>query len=351
MPDAVVRSLQGTLRDVESIAGITGGRKLVSRRILSDLRVAQSRLAQRLRKDAKTFGALDSRFTSAQAVVYQRQIQLQIQYVQFRLRGYTKAQAMQAVQRSLRRTATIVERMERRFAGVYSPAAVREPAAMRTAINGARASLLRSMPTALDRYGEAMTGRFELFVRLGIHQGLTAEDMIGALTGHGGPTGRVSLAAKVTPDGVIRLREVDIPEGLFVRHRYWAERIVRTESMKSYNSARMEGLREQKRQWPDLQKKIIAILDDRTAPDSIAVNGQIRNLDDEFVDGAGRRYQFPPARPNDRETVIPWRPRWTEPAQAVKSTTERALLGELSESEEDALIARLKARKKRAKVK
>jgi hypothetical protein len=81
----------------------------------------------------------------------------------------------------------------------------------------------------------------------------------------------------------------------------------------AYNAAglnTMQGFRNT--DFPDMQKKILAHFDSRTAPDSIAVHGQIRPLDGYFMDGAGRQYLHPPGRPNDRETVIPWRPHWGE---------------------------------------
>lgn len=77
--------------------------------------------------------------------------------------------------------------------------------------------------------------------------------------------------------------------------------------------------------FPDLQKKILAHFDNRTAPDSIYVHGQIRPVAGLFHDGAGREYLHPPARPNDRETVIPWRPVWHElPATAPAPPEEQA---------------------------
>lgn len=81
----------------------------------------------------------------------------------------------------------------------------------------------------------------------------------------------------------------------------------------AYNRARLVGLQTEYASGDrGLRKKILAHFDSRTAPDSIAVHGQIRKLDGLFQDGAGRQYLQPPARPNDRETVIPWRMSWSE---------------------------------------
>jgi hypothetical protein len=103
-------------------------------------------------------------------------------------------------------------------------------------------------------------------------------------------------------------------QGVFSSRRGWAERIVRTETAAAYNGARMLAIREASKEWPDVKKKILATFDKRTAYDSVAVHGQVRDLNDSFIDGAGRMYLQPPARPNDREIVIPWRPAWREMA-------------------------------------
>ena len=140
--------------------------------------------------------------------------------------------------------------------------------------------------------------------------------MVTSLVGLRGPRREVTLRTTVLPNGeLLRLDVRDIPPGLFVRYRSWAERIVRTETAYAYNASRMETLHEAKaRDFPDLGKKILATFDPRTAADSVAVHGQVRELREAFVDGAGRVYQHPPARPNDRETVIPWRSGWQDVA-------------------------------------
>lgn len=108
-------------------------------------------------------------------------------------------------------------------------------------------------------------------------------------------------------------RNVGGPDGLFLSRRYFAERIVRTECMASYNDGHMQEIHLQRsKHFPDLKKKLIETFDARTAKDSYFAHGQVRELNDVFTDGAGRRYQRPPGRPNDRAVVISWRDAWTE---------------------------------------
>jgi hypothetical protein len=338
--------LAGPLGDVDAIAN----NKTALRQLAADLRETERRLAARLRGVSKNAG--DMRFTEAQAHAFEGQVQLAVKYAEARLLGATHDQAVKAIQRSLTRTVTTMNKLDKFFTGVVTPLQIGAAAQLIPLGKRAKASALASSKTSVDRYGQGMIGEFQAMIRLGLLQGLSTDDMIGALTGHGGPRGTVSMSAKVTPKGVIRTREEDIPEGLFVRHRYWAERIVRTETLRAYNGARQLGFVEMKGQFPDLQKKIIAILDPRTAADSIAVNGQVRDIGADFVDGAGRHYLYPPARPNDRETTIPWRPSWTDKTEDL-GDYERAILGELTPEEEQGLIDKLtkKPEEKRPKEK
>ncbi|MEE9532840.1 MAG: hypothetical protein V3W06_00345, partial [Acidimicrobiia bacterium] len=110
----------------------------------------------------------------------------------------------------------------------------------------------------------------------------------------------------------------------YVRKRYWAERIVRTEVAYAHNTTNMAAINDFRGDFPDMKKKILAHFDLRTAWDSIAVHGQVRDQEKNFRDGAGREYLHPPARPNDRETVIPWRTAWPETKHSAPVPPEEA---------------------------
>jgi hypothetical protein len=93
---------------------------------------------------------------------------------------------------------------------------------------------------------------------------------------------------------------------------YWAERIVRTETMAAYNKGSMLSMQEANSQLGDMVKILSATFDDRTGSDSIAVHGQIRRPDEPFAWWEGL-YMHPPNRPNDREVVVPHRMVWPIP--------------------------------------
>ena len=110
--------------------------------------------------------------------------------------------------------------------------------------------------------------------------------------------------------------------GIFEQQRWRAERIARTETAYAYGVTKQKGMQEvQKRDFPDLQKKLIATFDSRTGKDSKELHGQVQDIDKPFIwkvrDSKGRitktvKYMHPPNRPNDREVVVPWRPGWRE---------------------------------------
>lgn len=318
LPD--IRSLlKGTIGDIEAIARS----KVARQELLKTLRLADHLLSTRLTALAGKRGGT-TRFSAASAEAYRQHALLATEYVQKRLSGLTAAQATKAIGTSMARTVTLMESLEKRFTGVAMPIPLRAAAEMRAAGAKAKGVWLRDFPSSVSRYGTKMIGEFERVMNVGLIAGRSHDEMVAALTAHGGP------------------------DGLFQKHKYWAERIVRTETLRAYNGARQVGFEEMHKTQPDLQKKIIAILDKRTAPDSIAVNGQIRPINGLFMDGAGRQYLYPPARPNDRETTIPWRTLWQDETDHLDEF-EKAVLGELSPEEEQALIDRIQGKGKKAK--
>mgnify|MGYP006290225775 CR=1 FL=1 len=123
-------------------------------------------------------------------------------------------------------------------------------------------------------------------------------------------------------------------QGVIERERWQAERIVRTETSHAYNASHHGTLRYAKNSGmaPDLQKTCIVTYDARTDEDSYPLDGQVRDLDENFVDGDGRSYLHPPGRPNDREKEIPYVPELTE----IKPESDAAV-SDLARAEADAM--------------
>jgi len=125
---------------------------------------------------------------------------------------------------------------------------------------------------------------------------------------------------------------VDRVQSAISDQRWKADRIVRTELSEAYNRSHHQTLQYARDPdgldlGDDIKKSAIAALDARMDDDSIPVHGQVREVDEKFVDGDGRRYMHPPGRPNDREKEIPW----LEEAGANKLAEQRPeLLGNSS---------------------
>lgn len=96
-------------------------------------------------------------------------------------------------------------------------------------------------------------------------------------------------------------------KGVIGAERWKADRIFRTELFNGYNAAHLDGLETARDVYQiDTKKSAIVTFDGRTDADSYPVHGQVRELNEKFTDGDGRRYLHPPGRPNDREKEIPW---------------------------------------------
>ena len=299
------------------------------------LREADADLKRRLGGVALSVGP-DLRFAEAQAMAYQKQIDVVTRYVNKRLLGITHDKALASIDVSVRTTARDLARLNRAFTGIATPLRLREAATMEGITSRVSSSLMGQHATSVDRYGNHMIQQFRTTMRKGLIQGVSSGQMVDALVGHGGPRGpKVSTKARVDPvtGKVIRIKEENIPEGLFARKRYWAQRVVRTEVAHGQNEARLATIaRSRDTDFPDMGKKILAMMDNRTAMDSIGVHGQVRPIDGLFQDGAGRQYQRPPARPNDRETIVPWRLAWDEtPYSAPMPPAEVARLQQAAE--------------------
>lgn len=274
---------------------------------LEILKEADTLLSKRLQGVAKRNGGLSSRYTEAHAQLYREQIRMVTSYLQERMRGKTDEQARAAIAVAVQQTVNLATLLEERFTGIARPLALHSQANQDAIIKGTNASRIRQNAASWERYGAAMTRKFETILRVGAIAGLPQSTLISHMVEAGKAKGITAESLHQATPGWF-----PDPTG-YVRECYWAERIVRTETANALNEASLNTMTEMRNtDFPDMQKKILAHFDVRTAPDSVAVHGQIRAIDGYFRDGAGREYLRPPGRPNDRETVIPWRPHWAE---------------------------------------
>lgn len=197
--------------------------------------------------------------------------------------------------------------VDRKFWGLgIQPLALDEASMLDSATEGARSSILRRLASSgeglpgaeasphlskmgiLDRYGMNVITSFEEELRVGLLTRKPWEEVKGAL----------------------------VANSPFLQGKpaFWAERIVRTEVMGAYQRGSFEATRDANEQLGgDMCKILSATFDGRTAADSYAVHGQIRRAEEAFETWYGLM-QHPPARPNDREIVVPHRVSWPIPA-------------------------------------
>lgn len=309
-PDAVVRR---ALTEADAVATTNVA---AARRLEKLLRAADRSLGRRLADWNRRNGGDAVAFTPNGIASYRQQIALAVEQLRAGLSGQLSASADAARALAVEQTLAQLRDLDRAFTGIVRPLRIPQALRLDHQLHGDRSSLLRQHLTSVDRYGAAMIGEFERRIAAGFVGGMTQGEMVNELTGYRGPRGDVSMRARVEAGQVVRTHTEYIPEGLFTRYRSWAWRIVRTEVSYAYNASKLDTFSQLRRDGlPSLKKKIVAHFDRRTAPDSIAVHGQIRDVDGPnsyFVDGDARVYQHPPARPNDRETVLPWFEEWGE---------------------------------------
>ena len=237
----------------------------------------------------------------------------QIRHVLYNLRpGMSRAIVQTALDAADVAGAGVVDYLtdvEAGFRGIgVQPLALDESSMLDSAREGAKSSVLRRLMSSgenvpgaeavphqakmgiLDRYGVNVVGHFEDQLRIGM------------------------LTRKPWAD----IRESLVAKSPFLQGApaHWAERIVRTETMGAYNRAGLESIHDADEQLGDMVKILSATFDDRTAADSYAVHGQIRRTTEPFDTWAGP-VMNPPARPNDREIVVPHRVSWPIPAYLV----------------------------------
>lgn len=252
-----------------------------ARLLMADLRAADALLASRLGRIASA----DS-FTATQVAAYRAQIRAVVATVEPKLLGHTTRIARAASDFGARSAVSELTALENAFsAQLGRQAVVIAPIRLDLVTTKVENSLLRDRVSSVRRYGMSMVENFEREMRVGYLAGDTQRQIVERMVANG-----------------------------FVSKRSWAWRICRTESAHSMNAAKHEALRLQNEDEPDepVLKKILATFDNRTAYDSKAVHGQVRKVDENFVDGLGRVYLYPPARPNDREVIIPWRKSWPD---------------------------------------
>lgn len=288
-PEEVLRESRRRAQRAAEEVGAARVRKILLR--------AKRDLDRRIREAEGLRGPGADSFTAAQARAIVRQVELVLRDLKPEMRNVLVEEARRRADPSARAVVAYLKAADARFRGTARPLAIDEALMYSHARRGAESTVLRRIlsdpkdsrrPGVLDRYGAATVGHFE--------QALTQR----------------TLTAK--PWAEVRDDLVKASPFLQAAPAHWAERIVRTESMAASNAASQASIEEADRQLEGEMLKILsATFDSRTAADSYAVHGQIRRPGEPFDTWYGPM-MAPPARPNDREVVVPHRIGWPLPA-------------------------------------
>ena len=164
---------------------------------------------------------------------------------------------------------------------------------------------IRQYRNSAARYTESMRKDIGHQLAVGVAKRETFDQMTRRLQRHGGPRGLVALRGRLgQPGAFVEL----IPEGLFRRYRYWAERVVRTEMITAYNVQHRASIEDVAADDPEFQLRWDASLDRRVCRICRGLDGIVINVGETFPGG----FRHPTAHPNCRCCVVPWKASWPE---------------------------------------
>ena len=234
--------------------------------------------------------------------------------------------AQEAQVESLRTLVSNIQQADQMATGVMPTVALEEAAVFYGVLQSADPSLSRSYQTTMQTYGQQTINKVELELGSMLASGAAMYDVVGNVT------------------------------AMIQGERWRAERIVRTEVMHAYNAAHERGLIEASRSIPELFGRWTENIDDmtgrgfdnRVAADSFALHGQITRPGGLFTMPPsnsvspklwGSQFRFPPNRPNDRATLIPWRPEWGVPGYFYQAGRRIEVGGDETEAQIRALFS------------
>lgn len=279
--DATDSVLEDSLARAERAVALRDARGLKSREVLAaQLQSLSTSLDRHLKRQLRALGSADGQLSGGQIVVLIGLATLAVERAVALLNVRLDIQRRHGLASAATDTHAMVSGMESLVGNHTSFARAALHRTMETM--GFGETLLATQRASVERYGVALIQELNKVLYAGIRDRLPQREVVSQVS------------------------------GLLVEKKWWAERIVRTETARAYNAATDLAIGAYNAAGTPLHKKIIAFFDNRTAYDSVFVHGQVRATGEYFMDGAGRQYLYPPGRSNDREVIIPWGTRWPE---------------------------------------
>ena len=299
----IARGKSPAVRAVEQLsanrtAALDAASKLGGRKLAQVLKRAQLQLQQRLPSinPQAEFTYAAQQQTLAQLRLVQRMLTVGVEQA---VREQSHDAAVKGADAMLR----YVVDAEKRFTGISTLGPrIEDAVQLDVAVAGADATVLRRVATdpgyrgdpaqagVMDRYGIAVVSRFESTMQQSL------------LTNQSWGDTRQALIAD--------------SDWLQQAPLYWAERVLRVETAGALNRSGYECMKQAEEELGPMLRILSAVFDDRTSSDSYAVHGQVRRMNEPFDTWQGA-CMVPPARPNDRETVVPHMREWSLPAELM----------------------------------
>lgn len=195
-----------------------------------------------------------------------------------------------------------------RFSKIFGGTPMPVPLHVATTLATGRSFIIPRIRTSAARYAGNVGRDLQHTLAVSIIKGESISRIADVLQREGGPRGLVSLRGVAgEEDALVEY----IPEGLFRRYRFWAQRVVRTETLSAYNARTLEGLHAFAHDVPGLLKRWGA--DVGACPVvCMLLDGQVKPLDVPFDSPLGDSIDHAPAHPNCRCRTGAWRADWPE---------------------------------------
>jgi len=166
------------------------------------------------------------------------------------------------------------------------------------------------------RYAGAIGDDIRQLFAVGVAKGETFEQLVNRLRKLGDPGARTQPIDPGADADVIA-------GGLFRRHKWWADRLVRTEMMNAYNVQHDEAISYANEHRPEGDEEFLrrwdAAADPRTCVLCMELDGTVTTIDGTFKGGIAN----PPRHPCCRCVVLAWLARWDTSRTRTELATTR----------------------------